>query len=508
MDERLFQQPASGLGRLPIHTDVRSHQHGFESQVKGAGRLGTGSDCSNRTSDVAASPKTVAQLLAERFRCPQEILDFGIIGDTWSDPGYFRFGPDIICYGKCSSGRSATHVTDPLHDAREHVLTSGSSVELTFDPVQVVDNLLYERYLANPNGGKVPLPANSVARNLYYWMRPLMPVNVRRHLQKLYLHRRLKTPFPMWPVDRTVESICEQLLVLSMRSRKIERVPFIWFWPDGARTCTIITHDVETSRGLHFCQKLMDLNDSFGLKTSFQIVPEERYHVLPPLLENIRDRGFEINIHDLNHDGHLLRDRDEFVRRAEKINRYARQFGALGFRSAILYRNIDWYAALDLSYDMSVPSVAHMDPQPGGCCSVLPFFIGKLLELPVTATQDYTLFHILNDYSTRLWKEQIALIREKYGLISFIIHPDYVIADAARRVYAELLQYLSELRSQGETWIALPGEAAAWWRLRSEMNLVNVAGSWRIEGKGSERARLAYAEMVNDTLSYRIEPAR
>jgi hypothetical protein len=153
---------------------------------------------------------------------------------------------------------------------------------------------------------------------------------------------------------------------------------------------------------------------------------------------------------------------------------------------------------------MSIPNMAHLDPQQGGCCTVLPFFVGNILELPLTTTQDYSLFHILDDYSIRLWKEQIALIRQKHGLISFIVHPDYVIDQAARRVYAELLHYLCALRSKGQTWIALPGEIAAWWRLRSEMKLINVGGAWRIEGKGSERARIAYAVRVNDTISYEL----
>jgi hypothetical protein len=125
-------------------------------------------------------------------------------------------------------------------------------------------------------------------------------------------------------------------------------------------------------------------------------------------------------LHDLNHDGRHFSDRSEFLQRAQRINRYAQKFGALGFRSAALYRNIDWYDALDFSYDMSIPNV---DPQRGGCCTVLRFFVGKILELPVTATQDYTLFHILNDYSIRLWKQQISLIREKDRLVSFVIHP-------------------------------------------------------------------------------------
>ena len=171
-----------------------------------------------------------------------------------------------------------------------------------------------------------------------------------------------------------------------------------------------------------------------------------------------------------------------------------------------MYRNIDWYDALDFSYDMSIPNVGHLDPQQGGCCTVLPFSIGKILELPVTTTQDYSLFHILNDYSIRLWKEQISLIREKHGLVSFIIHPDYIIAKRARRVYAELLQYLSELRSQRQVWIALPREVAAWWRLRSELTLVKAGGSWRIEGSGKDRARLAYATLVDGKLAYELEP--
>jgi hypothetical protein len=121
-------------------------------------------------------------------------------------------------------------------------------------------------------------------------------------------------------------------------------------------------------------------------------------------------------------------------------------------------------------------------------------------------SQDYSLFHILNDYSIGIWKEQIALIREKHGLMQVIVHPDYIIEDAARRVYAELLCYLSELRARGETWIALPSEVATWWRRRSELRLVKEAGSFHIEGEGKQRARIAYATIVDEKLTYELEP--
>ena len=131
-----------------------------------------------------------------------------------------------------------------------------------------------------------------------------------------------------------------------------------------------------------------------------------------------------------------------------------------------------------------------------------------MLELPVTMVQDYSLFHILKDYSIEIWKEQISLIREKHGLMQIIIHPDYIRDTAARRVYTELLCRLSELRERGETWIALPGEVAAWWRLRNELKLVNDGGSWHIEGEGRQRARIAYATIVDEKIMYECEPAR
>jgi hypothetical protein len=248
----------------------------------------------------------------------------------------------------------------------------------------------------------------------------------------------------------------------------------------------------------------MDLNDSYGVKSSFQIVPVGRYRVSDEILGEIRTRGFEINVHDRSHDGLLYRDRKTFLARAKKINRFAVETGAEGFRSGVLYRNVDWYDAFTVAYDMSVPNVGHLDPQPGGCCTVMPYFIGRILEIPVTTTQDYSLFHILDDYSIELWKRQIGLIMGGNGLASFIVHPDYIIEGRARVTYSELLAYLSLLRSEQNVWTALPGEVNRWWRERSQMKLVHCGGEWRIEGRGSERARIAYAVSDGEELVYTL----
>jgi hypothetical protein len=366
---------------------------------------------------------------------------------------------------------------------------------------EVVDGLRLERYVSSVSG-----KTGAVLASVYYGIRPLLPISVRKYLQRVRLNGWNKIAIPHWPVDRTVDEIFEALMLLSLRSQKVERIPFIWFWPEGASSCAIVTHDVETAKGKDFCTSLMDIDDQFGIKASFQVVPERRYEVTPEYLRSITARGFEVGVQDLNHDGRLYSGRQQFMSRAKKINAYGRQWGAKGFRSAVLYRRQEWFDALDFSYDMSVPNVAHLDPQRGGCCTVMPYFVGKLLEIPVTATQDYSLFHILRDYSIDLWKRQIELIMEKHGLISFIIHPDYITDQTERGTYESLLNHLSELRKAQNVWIPLPGAVDQWWRERAQMKLVDDGtDKWRIEGKGNERARIAYATEKNGQLEVAVE---
>lgn len=440
--------------------------------------------------------KSLTNHIVDYYRCPAHYAEFALTGVLSERSGYFRFGQDML-YGQCSGGQPASYPTELLFDALQDVHLENGTVRLPFDLSQVLESLRFEMYANDWRNGK----ANSSFINLYYFVRPLLPVVVRKHLQKMRLRGWEKIPFPHWPVDRTVDNLLEHTLLLSMRAKNLKEIPFIWFWPEGASSCALMTHDVETSLGVDLCPMLMNVNDSFGIKASFQIIPEERYHVTPEFLHSIRDRGFEVVVHDLNHDGNLFRDRKCFLERAAKINAYGKVFGARGFRAGVLYRNQSWYDLLDFEYDMSVPNVAHLDPQRGGCCTVMPYFIGDVLELPVTMTQDYTLFNILNDYSTDLWERQIALIMEKHGLISVVIHPDYLTGSRERSIYETLLAKLADLREKKNMWITTPGEVNRWWRQRAEMTIVGENERLRIEGAGSERACIAYASEKDGRLS-------
>jgi hypothetical protein len=437
-------------------------------------------------------------VVSELYRCPEDLLDIELTAELQDRAGYFRFGPDAICYGRSTLTCSQANPSPGLCNAIEFAETSGGVLRLPFDPSEIIENLRLERY------PECWVPGyKRVLKRLYYFCRPPL-LSLRKAVQKLHAGRRQATTFPNWPVDTTVENICESVLLLAMQATDLESIPFIWFWPDAARAAAIMTHDVETELGRDLSSRLMDLDDEFGIKASFQVVPEGRYSVSSSFLESIRERGFDIAIQDLNHDGRLFDDLDEFSRRATRINRYAREYSANGFRSAVLYRRPEWYDLLNFSFDMSIPNVARLDPQPGGCCTVMPYFIGNMLELPVTTTQDYMLFHLLNERSIALWKSQLALIMGKNGLASFIIHPDYITGPDTISVYRDLLSYLADLRREEGVWITLPAEIDSWWRARNSMSLVRNGSSWRIEGEYSERAVLAWARNVDGKLVYEL----
>lgn len=442
--------------------------------------------------------------LLEYYRCPEQYVSLALEGPLSKGSGYFKFGQNIL-YGRICGGCPAVSPSGKLRDVLPESGIKGQTVYLPFDAMEVLNGLRYETYHNCSNGWH---PASSVVGRTYYFIRPVLPVKLRRHLQRIRLNGWREFTFPSWPVDRTVDSTLESLLLLSLKAHRLQQIPFIWFWPDGASSCAILTHDVETTEGRDFCPSLMDIDDSFGVRGSFQIVPENRYEVKASFLDVIRRRGFEINVQDLNHDGRLFRDREEFLARAEKINAYGQEFGSAGFRSAVLYRRQEWYDALRFSYDMSVPNVAHLDPQRGGCCTVMPYFVGNMVELPVTMTQDYSLFHILDDYSMDLWEQQMKLVMAKHGLMNFIIHPDYIIDKTERAVYESLLTYLTQLSGKKNIWMPLPGEAASWWRERSQMRLVETNSGWQIEGKGKERARIAYASEKDGQVVYSFESER
>ena len=450
-------------------------------------------------SESSKQPKTASpsQAFLDYFRCPTEFACFQSLPEAAVSKGFFRFG-SATCFGSLGTGQGSVSPRTIEFDALPGTEWPVSgNIDIHFDPDEVIENLRFERYVACGH-------RELWLHTLYYLLRPILPLPIRKRLQRLVFRHRLGCVFPGWPVDCSVEQIFEQLMALTLYASGQREIPFIWFWPDGNDSALMMTHDVERQKGADFCEFLMDLDDSCGIKAAFQLIPEGAYKDFDTLASSIRARGFELNIHDLDHDGRLYEHKKLFAERASKINEYGRRYGTKGFRAGAMHRNQEWFHMLSFEYDMSVPTVSHLEPQTGGCCTVTPYFVDNVLELPLTTVQDHGIFHILLARSINLWKQQIEMILAHHGLISFIVHPDYITVPAQRELYRDLLQHIRTLRETRPIWVALPGEVNRWWRERSQLMLVPDGEYWQIRGQGSERARLAFASLVNGKLSYRI----
>ena len=154
-------------------------------------------------------------------------------------------------------------------------------------------------------------------------------------------------------------------------------------------------------------------------------------------------------------------------------------------------------------YDSSFPDTDPFEPQPGGCCSILPYFLEDLVELPITLVQDHTLWEILRRNTIEAWTQKSDWIVANGGLINLITHPDYLDRPERLRMYDEFLRYLA---AQQNGWHALPREVAEWWRTRSGLECVEDESGPRIEGVGAERAVLAWARRSGSGVTVEPEP--
>jgi hypothetical protein len=330
----------------------------------------------------------------------------------------------------------------------------------------------------------------SAPKRLYYLLKPALPRWSTRLARRAY-RRSAGSPFPLgWPNEPRYAQFQLAVAREIMRRTRRRALPFIHFWPDGHRYAFVLTHDVETAAGQDLVPSLADLDASYGFRSSFNFVPE-RYEVDRKLLDQLRTRGFEVGVHGLKHDGKLFSSYSEFMRRAQRINRYLKDFGAVGFRAPLTHRNPEWMQALEIDYDLSFFDTDPYEPIPGGTMSLWPFIMGRFVELPYTLVQDYTLTDVLHETTARVWLQKVAFIQANGGLALLNTHPDYLVNPTTRQVYIE---FLSAMRLRLDYWHALPMEVAAWWRARSQaVSLATLPGG--VEGVIDESGTLSLSDI-------------
>jgi len=316
----------------------------------------------------------------------------------------------------------------------------------------------------------------SAMKRQYYMLKPLIPRALTRIMRRIYSDRTKKV-FPLgWPIeDRYVLFLWETLrLVLSLMDWK--DVPFVYFWPKKNSFALILTHDIETAAGQSYIRRLADLEEGLGWRSSFNFIPE-RYPLDKAQMEWLRERGFEIGVHGLKHDGREFFNKRTFLERAKKINNYMKEFNAVGFRAPLTHRNPEWMQELEIGYDASFFDTDPFEPIPGGVMTIWPYWLGRFIEMPYTLVQDYSLINLLEEKSPRIWLDKVEFIRKYQGMVLINTHPDYLMKSGNLQVYAD---FLLEMKKHPDVWNMLPGEAAAWWRLRSEVDPLSLDVNMKI----------------------------
>ena len=343
-----------------------------------------------------------------------------------------------------------------------------------------VERYLFEEYLSRED--RRP-PSRMQA---YYRIKNLIPAALRHRLNSAAIKMRGMRDFPRWPCESALTDYWRDWLQISLRTLDASDGWHIGFWPDGLKCCIVLTHDVEGPLGMSRMEEMADLEERYNFRSAWNL-PLAQYSIDWNLIARLRKRGFEFGAHGLSHDGRLFRSEDDFSELAPKLQQLARAHGLKGFRAPSTLRRAEWIGRLSFDFDCSFSDSDPYEPQPGGTCSVFPFFLANLVELPYTMPQDHTLIHLLRRSPMQIWAPKARWIESLGGMILTLVHPDYCGSGRYFEEYETLLKQLSEFQS---AWRALPSEVAAWWRRRDQMRLtVSRDGkSPSIEGPGSERA--------------------
>ena len=358
-------------------------------------------------------------------------------------------------------------------------------VWLPFDPGAVMHCLWSEDYHRLRPGTRAVSALRHLAVRGYYAVRPALPRQVQLVLRRRLASSGGKPGFPDWPLHTGLHDFYDWLLALAGEVAG-EPVPWIRPWPEEARWCFVLTHDVETEEGLRRLASLREPEVERGYRSAWNFVPE-RYDTPPAVLADLEAQGCEVGVHGLRHDGRDLASGRALAKRLPAIRAAAERWGASGFRSPATQRSWSLMPRLGFDHDSSYTDTDPYEPQPGGCCSYLPFFIDDLVELPITLPQDHTLFSILGHEDSSLWLDKARELRRRGGMVLVLSHPDYA-HGAAARAWRDLLE---EFHADTTVWQALPREVASWWRERAGSRLVAHEGEWRVVGPAEGRARVA-----------------
>ena len=293
----------------------------------------------------------------------------------------------------------------------------------------------------------------------YYFLKSFIPRRIQIAIRRQIIKRQRAQYRDIWPIDKNAA-----------------KPPQNWQgWPDGKKFALVLTHDVESKKGVGNCSALLDLDEQMGFKAAFNFVCKD-YPIPMDLISRIKDRGFEVGVHGLKHTGNIYRSKETFSKQAVQINQCLKEWDAVGFRSPSMFHNLAYNHDLNIEYDASTFDTDPFEPQPDGVGTIFPFFVPGVtdqkgyVELPYTLPQDFLLFVLMQEDSIDIWKAKLDWIARNGGMALVITHPDYIDFSGNElnhekypvHLYEQFLN-LIKTKYEGQYWNALPKEMSHFW---------------------------------------------
>ena len=328
----------------------------------------------------------------------------------------------------------------------------------------------------------------------FAFLKPILPRSIQLGLRQMLVKLLLPFHKDVWPIDP-----------------KSATLPNAWKgWPEGKKFALILTHDVDTQYGHNNCLNLTKIEERLGFRSSFNFVAED-FNISKNLIKELEANGFEIGSHSIKHKN-PFKSPEKFPVLASKINRYLKDWNAVGFRSPSMYHNMDLLHHLYIEYDASTFDTDPFEPQPDGVGTIFPFWVTDqnthkgYVELPYTLPQDFLLFIILQQNHIDIWKKKLDWIAENGGMALFITHPDYMnfnnkslYEKYPAHYYEEFLNYI-KTKYEGQYWHALPKDMARFWS-------ANYRGKENFPQKRKHICMLAYSFYESDNRIMRYADA-
>ena len=226
----------------------------------------------------------------------------------------------------------------------------------------------------------------------------------------------------------------------------------------------MVTCDVDTADGQDRMPAIAQEAERLDLRLCFYVVGD-RFPLDDGMLRRVRQAGHEIGLHGAKHDMRLAYlPYQAVMERLDRCRGMVEQHGVVGFRSPALLTSPALVRALTgrFLYDSSVPDtdVDTVAAPRRGCGSLRPFWLGSLLQIPLTLPLDDRL--LLRgespDRMVRTWQEKMTWIRQAggHGLLTTHAEPHLGGSPELLPAYRRMLEWIVD---QG--WeVKLPREVA------------------------------------------------